>query len=59
MYLSILSSFGLFLSFMPNTIPLNWKNPLLRQIIVSVMVSYLFLTKSIIFVIYEVHLWIS
>ena len=58
MYFSILSSFGLFLSLMLSTMPLNWKNPLLRQIMVRVMTSSLFLVRSIIWVMGQVRLWI-
>lgn len=55
-YLSILSSLGLFLSLMLSTMPLNWKNPLLRQIMVIVMTYSLFFMRSIILIIDGIRL---
>ena len=49
MYLRIRSSLGLCLSLILRVIPLNWKKPLLRQIIVRVTTSSLLSISSIVY----------
>ena len=49
LYFRILSALGSFLSLMFSTIPLNWKKPLRRHIIVSVTTSSLLLVRSIVY----------